>query len=107
MKSSGAAKRRGGGRLFATAVGGGLGMCLASLLVSGQRPSGTGTHHWRGFPRSYVFSWQDLAGEDVRSGINAFYFVQNWVLWTAAAAAMLLLLRRLRAHPGSRGREGH
>ncbi|HEX6748268.1 MAG TPA: hypothetical protein VF092_13310 [Longimicrobium sp.] len=89
--------RRGVGRLLAAAAAGGLGLCLASLLVSGERTAGTGTHHWRGFPRSYLFSWEGFAGEGARSGFNAFYFLQNWVLWTAVASAALLLLRSVRS----------
>ena len=52
MDPSGTAGRHGAGRLIAAAAAAGLGLCLASLLVSGERPAGTGTHHWRGFPRS-------------------------------------------------------
>lgn len=102
MEASGNANRHGGGSLFATAVGIGLALCAASLLISGQRLAGTGAHHWRGFPRSYLFSWQDLAGEDTRWGVNAFYLVQNWAIWTAVGVAALLLLRRLRASRATR-----
>jgi hypothetical protein len=102
MEASGIARRRRAGRLLAAAVGVGLGLCAATLLISGQRPAGTGTHQWRGFPQPYVFSWRDFAGEEIRWGANAFYLVQNWAIWTAVAAAVLLLVRRLRAPRGTR-----
>ncbi|HEX8360787.1 MAG TPA: hypothetical protein VF613_11785 [Longimicrobium sp.] len=101
-RHDGEPRRRGTAWLAATAATAGLVLCLASLLISGERLAGTGTHSWRGFPRPYLFAWEDAARENARSGFNTFYLIQNWLLWTAAAAAALLLLRCIRSRQASR-----
>ena len=87
-----------GGMLWKAAAAG-IAASLVSLVYSHSRLAGTGTHQARGWPRSYFFSWRGMDGASERDGINWLYLVENWLLWTALAALLLLAARYLRRRP--------
>lgn len=92
--------RRSAGALLGTAAAAGLAASLISLSFTHSRPAGTGTHHSRGWPRSFYFAWSGMDGGGERSGINWLYLVENWLVWATAAALLLFAARMLGRRPG-------
>lgn len=92
----GARGRISASKLATAAAVGGLALSAASLVVSGTRAAGTGTHMSRGFPRPYYFTWEAFGGAEHRGGVNWLYLVENWIVWAAAIGVVLLVWRALR-----------
>lgn len=75
----------------------------ASLIISTQRPSGTGTQTSYGYPKPFYFTWVSWEQPISQQGFSTLYFIGN-TLGYASTLAFLLLLYFLGRHLMSRER---
>jgi hypothetical protein len=83
-------------RLFLQSVGGALVLSLASVVINSTRSAGMGTHRSYGYPRPFYFHWEGFERSGTNAGINWLYFVENWLIYAVALAAILLVVRAVR-----------
>ena len=86
-------------------VAGALAFSLLSLVITDTRSAGMGTHRSYGFPRPFYFRWVGIDGGGGNNGLNWLYFVENWLIYAVALAAIVAIVHAARAGTRARARD--
>ena len=81
---------------------GALALNLLSLAIASTRSAGMGTHTSRGFPRPFYFTRTGIESGG-SSGVNWLYFVENWLIYAVALAAIAALIYAIRTARTGKG----